>query len=103
MSNSDAALLAEFNWEDDEGMKEVVSMTPEQIESRTRLLENESRMFTGEIKRIRLDIRSEAAKTKENEEKVKMNKQLPWLVGHIVEVSHYLSFFFLYFFISNLF
>jgi len=86
MSDSGAALLAEFNWEDDEGMKEVVSMTPEQIESRTRLLENESRMFTGEIKRIRLDIRSEAAKTKENEEKVKMNKQLPWLVGHIVEV-----------------
>jgi len=86
MSDSGAALLAEFNWEDDEGMKEVVSLTPEQIESRTRLLENESRMFTGEIKRIRLDIRSEAAKTKENEEKVKMNKQLPWLVGHIVEV-----------------
>merc|ERR1712100_508667 len=86
MSDSGAALLAEFNWEDDEGMKEVVSMTPEQIESRTRLLENESRMFTCEIKRIRLDIRSEAAKTKENEEKVKMNKQLPWLVGHIVEV-----------------
>jgi len=67
-------------------MKEVISLTTDEIENRTRLLENESRMFTGEIKRIRLDIRSEEAKSKENQEKVKMNKQLPWLVGHIVEI-----------------
>lgn len=80
------ALLEEFNWEDDEGMKEVVSLSKTEIENRARLLENETRLFQSEIKRIRTDIRSENAKTKENQEKVKLNKQLPWLVGHIVEV-----------------
>ena len=81
-----SALLEEFEWEDDEGMREIVSLTAEEIESRGRLLENESRFFQSEIRRIQLDIRSEDAKTKENQEKVKLNKQLPWLVGHIVEV-----------------
>lgn len=85
-STENTSLLAEFNWEEDEGMKEVVSLSTEQITSRARLLENETRLFESEIKRIRLDIRGELAKTKENNEKVKLNKQLPWLVGNIVEV-----------------
>merc|ERR1712137_156476 len=80
------ALLEEFNWEDDEAMKEIVSLTADEIETRTRALENEIRYFDGEIRRLRLDIRSEDARSKDNNEKVKLNKQLPWLVGHIVEV-----------------
>lgn len=89
MSATDAgtALLQEFNWENDEGMKEVVSMSKTDIENRARLLENEARLFQSEIRRIQTEIRSEEAKTKENQEKVKLNKQLPWLVGHIVEVG----------------
>lgn len=27
-------------------------------------------------------------KIKDNKEKIKLNKQLPWLVGNVVEVSH---------------
>ena len=81
------ALLEEFNWEDDEAMKEIVSLTADEIETRTRALENEIRYFDGEIRRLRLDIRSEDARSKDNNEKVKLNKQLPWLVGHIVEVG----------------
>merc|ERR1712151_16388 len=67
-------------------MKEIVSLTADEIEMRTRALENEIRYFDGELRRLRLDIRTEDARAKENNEKVKLNKQLPWLVGHIVEV-----------------
>merc|ERR1712137_782248 len=80
------SLLAEFNWQDDEGMREVISMTTEQIKSRTKLLEDESSLLQSEIRRIQQEIKSEDVKTKENQEKVKLNKQLPWLVGNVVEI-----------------
>jgi len=85
-SDNNSAILEEFNWENDEGMKEIVSLSAEEIRARARLLESEASIFDSEIRRIQLEIRSDAGKIKENEEKVKLNKQLPWLVGNIVEV-----------------
>lgn len=38
------------------------------------------------MQRTNLDLESVKEKIKENQEKIKLNKQLPYLVGNIVEV-----------------
>ena len=53
---------------------------------RTRLLENEIRVLRDESNRLALDLQSDKEKVKENMEKIKMNKQLPYLVGNVVEI-----------------
>ena len=40
-----------------------------------------------ELQRANLELESFKEKIKENQEKIKLNKQLPYLVGNIVEVS----------------
>ena len=41
-----------------------------------------------ELQRTNLELESFKEKIKENQEKIKLNKQLPYLVGNIVEVIH---------------
>ena len=53
---------------------------------RTRLLENEIRVLRDESNRLALDLQSDKERVKENMEKIKMNKQLPYLVGNVVEI-----------------
>ena len=53
---------------------------------RTRLLENEIRVLRDESNRLALDLQGEKEKVKENMEKIKLNKQLPYLVGNVVEI-----------------
>lgn len=40
-----------------------------------------------DVQRTTLELDSYKEKTKENQEKIKLNKQLPYLVGNIVEVQ----------------
>lgn len=40
-----------------------------------------------ELQRTNLELDSYKEKIKENQEKIKLNKQLPYLVGNIVEVN----------------
>lgn len=40
-----------------------------------------------EVQRNNLELESFKEKIKENQEKIKLNKQLPYLVGNIVEVD----------------
>lgn len=40
------------------------------------------------MQRTNLELDSFKEKIKENQEKIKLNKQLPYLVGNIVEVTH---------------
>lgn len=40
-----------------------------------------------ELQRTNLELDSYKEKIKENQEKIKLNKQLPYLVGNIVEVT----------------
>ena len=42
-----------------------------------------------ELQRTNLELESYKDKIKENQEKIKLNKQLPYLVGNIVEVASY--------------
>lgn len=53
---------------------------------RTRLLETEIRVLREESNRLAHDKAGLAERVKDNKEKIKLNNQLPYLVGNVVEV-----------------
>jgi 26S proteasome regulatory subunit T5 len=61
-------------------------MSTEDIIRASRLLDNEIRVHKDELQRTNLELESVKEKIKENQEKIKLNKQLPYLVGNIVEI-----------------
>eukprot|EP00301_Raphidiophrys_heterophryoidea_P016412 c25983_g1_i1.p1 GENE.c25983_g1_i1~~c25983_g1_i1.p1 ORF type:complete len:450 (-),score=131.88 c25983_g1_i1:138-1487(-) len=65
---------------------ETTSMSNQEIASRVRLIENETRLFKQEGSRLHHEIAATKERIKENKEKIKLNKQLPYLVANIVEV-----------------
>ncbi|KAL6513220.1 TATA-binding protein [Orobanche gracilis] len=77
-----ATPMVEDNFEDDH----ISSMSTEDILRASRLLDNEIRVFKDELQRTNLELDSFKDKIKENQEKIKLNKQLPYLVGNIVEI-----------------
>ncbi|GJV35681.1 reverse transcriptase domain-containing protein [Tanacetum coccineum] len=74
-------MMEDTNIEDDD----LASMTIEDIKRQSHLLDNEIRVFKEELQRTNLELDSFKDKIKENQEKIKLNKQLPYLVGNIVE------------------
>eukprot|EP00894_Picocystis_sp_ML_P000658 jgi/Pico_ML_1/51175/g2254.t1 len=66
--------------------EEILQMSAEDIARRTRLIENEIRVLKDEHQRLQLDQNSTKERIKDNMEKIKLNKQLPYLVGNVVEV-----------------
>ena len=75
-----------FDEADDAVPAEFASMSADDITRRNRLLDNEIRVLKDESQRLQLDLQSMNDKVKENREKIKMNNQLPYLVGNVVEV-----------------
>merc|ERR1711881_612711 len=73
---------------DDEDIidQEIFSMNTDDIVQRARALENEVRILRSESLRINHEVQSMKDKIKENTEKVKVNKVLPYLVSNIVEI-----------------
>mmetsp|Transcript_3270 Transcript_3270/g.9626 ORF Transcript_3270/g.9626 Transcript_3270/m.9626 type:complete len:425 (+) Transcript_3270:174-1448(+) len=65
---------------------EIASMSSDEIRQRTRLIENDVRVMKSELQRIKHEAESQTERTKENKDKLKLNKQLPYLVGSIIEV-----------------
>ncbi|KAF3583841.1 hypothetical protein F2Q69_00032349 [Brassica cretica] len=65
---------------------QLASMSTEDIVRATRLLDNEIRILKEDAQRTNLECDSYKEKIKENQEKIKLNKQLPYLVGNIVEI-----------------
>ena len=53
---------------------------------RTQIIDNEIRIFRSDIQQINHESRGQRERIRENIEKVKMNKQPPYLVGNVVEV-----------------
>lgn len=53
---------------------------------RSRLLDNELRVLRDEVNRLNHENLSLVERVKDNQEKIKLNNQLPYLVGSIVEV-----------------
>uniref|UniRef100_A0ACD5ZBW7 Uncharacterized protein n=1 Tax=Avena sativa TaxID=4498 RepID=A0ACD5ZBW7_AVESA len=71
---------------DDPENDQLASMSTDDIVRASRLLDNEVRVLKDELQRNNLELENFKDKIKENQEKIKLNKQLPYLVGNIVEI-----------------
>lgn len=65
---------------------EILLMSNEELRQRIRLMDNDIRIMRSDMQRIDHESNSQRERIKENNEKVKMNKQLPYLVGNVVEI-----------------
>lgn len=71
---------------EDEFMKEVEHLTNEEITQRIRALDNEIRIMKSDIGNIKHEAAQQNAHIKDNKEKIKMNKVLPYLVANVIEI-----------------
>lgn len=74
------------NLEDIDIPDEVLNATPEEINNRIKLIDNEIKLLKSDSTRLMHEQNDLKAKIKENNEKIKLNKQLPYLVGNVVEL-----------------
>ncbi|UKZ83127.1 26S proteasome regulatory subunit 6A [Trichoderma virens FT-333] len=68
---------------------EILSLSTQDIQTRKRLLENDSRIMKSELSRLSHEKAAMGEKIKENMEKIANNRQvlqLPYLVGNVVEL-----------------
>eukprot|EP00978_Attheya_sp_CCMP212_P028358 scaffold97770_cov46-Attheya_sp.AAC.2 len=61
-------------------------MSNSELRQRIHLLDNDIRIMRSDIQRITHESHAQRDRIRENMEKVKVNKQLPYLVGNVVEV-----------------
>ncbi|CEP02715.1 AAA+ ATPase domain-containing protein [Plasmodiophora brassicae] len=66
--------------------REIESKSTEQLESLSRMLDTNIRVMSSEVTRLTHEKKTMDAKIADNHEKIKLNKQLPYLVANIVEV-----------------
>jgi 26S proteasome regulatory subunit T5 len=66
--------------------EEILSLNTDDIATRTRLLENDIKVMKSEVQRLSHDKQVMLEKIKDNKEKIDNNKQLPYLVGNVVEL-----------------
>lgn len=65
---------------------EILNSSTPDIINRTRLLDNEIKIYRSELLRLQHEKSVMEEKVKDNKEKIKNNKQLPYLVGNVVEL-----------------
>jgi 26S proteasome regulatory subunit T5 len=75
-----------FGNEVDSFMEELSRVTNEELKQRIRALDNEIRIMKSDMNRIRHEAKTQEAHIKDNKEKIKVNKQLPYLVANVVEI-----------------
>jgi ATP-dependent 26S proteasome regulatory subunit len=73
---------AEEPLEDDE----TKHMSVTDLRQRIHLLNNDIRIMKSDVQRITHESRAQKDRIRENQEKVKLNKQLPYLVANVVEI-----------------
>ncbi|KJH51184.1 26S proteasome subunit P45 family protein [Dictyocaulus viviparus] len=66
--------------------EEILRMAPEDLRSRTHLLDNEIRIMRSEVQRINHSVSTLRERIKDNNERIKVNKTLPYLVSNVVEL-----------------
>jgi TolA-binding protein len=81
-SGDDAQAANEEPLEDEE----TRHMTISELRQRIHLINNDIRVMKSDVQRITHESKSQRERIKENLEKVKVNKQLPFLVANVVEV-----------------
>jgi len=67
--------------------EDILNANPDEIATRTRMLENDIKIMRSENMRLMHEQSSMKEKIKDNSDKIKQNKVLPYLVGNVVEVS----------------
>lgn len=67
-------------------MWEVQNMNTDEIMSRSRLLENDIRVMKSEINRLQHEHATMKERLVDNLEKIKLHRQLPYLVSNVVEI-----------------
>lgn len=65
---------------------EILNSSTRDIVARRRLLENDTRIMKSEFQRLSHEKQSMVDKIKDNVEKIDNNRQLPYLVGNVVEI-----------------
>lgn len=66
--------------------EETRHMTVGELRQRIHLINNDIRVMKSDVQRITHDSRGQRDRIRENQEKVKLNKQLPYLVANVVEI-----------------
>ena len=82
----DVGLGADDIWNDVDFGIDFETMTTDEIRQRRIMIENEIKIFKSEHRRIAHESKVQEDKVKDNKEKIKLNKQLPYLVGNVVEI-----------------
>lgn len=72
--------------EKDELSDLITSMGNEDLRQTIRLLDNEIRIMKSDMNNIRHQTKEQNAHIKDNKEKIKVNKQLPYLVANVIEI-----------------
>lgn len=62
----------------------VKNLTDDEIRNRIRMIDNNTRQFRLEAGKIKQDLAKVNEELKDNQSKIRQNKQLPWLVSNIV-------------------
>ncbi|ESO12444.1 hypothetical protein HELRODRAFT_184825 [Helobdella robusta] len=78
--------MATDDFSQDNLEKEILRMSNDELVSRTRLLDNEIKIMRSEVMRISHELQAQKDKIKENTEKIKVNKTLPYLVSNVIEL-----------------
>ncbi|KAG7342851.1 proteasome-activating nucleotidase [Nitzschia inconspicua] len=66
--------------------EETRHMSVGELRQRIHLLNNDIRVMKSDVQRITHESRAQRDRIKDNQEKVKLNKQLPYLVANVVEI-----------------
>lgn len=77
---------AAWGQQDDELTMLTAQMTNEELRQNMRIFDNEISFMKSEMNRIKHETASQAQHIKENKEKIKVNKQMPFLVANVVEI-----------------
>jgi len=86
VSGSTTAAAAAEQEEDPAEDDETRTMTNGELRQRIHLLSNDIRVMKSDVQRITHESRGQRDRIRENQEKVKLNKQLPYLVANVVEI-----------------
>ncbi|MGK3747877.1 MAG: hypothetical protein ACI8RD_000167 [Bacillariaceae sp.] len=81
-----AAAAEEQQQEDPAEDDETRTMTNSELRQRIHLLSSDIRVMKSDVQRITHESRGQRDRIRENQEKVKLNKQLPYLVANVVEI-----------------
>eukprot|EP00009_Paramoeba_aestuarina_P017747 CAMPEP_0201539650 /NCGR_PEP_ID=MMETSP0161_2-20130828/70515_1 /ASSEMBLY_ACC=CAM_ASM_000251 /TAXON_ID=180227 /ORGANISM="Neoparamoeba aestuarina, Strain SoJaBio B1-5/56/2" /LENGTH=436 /DNA_ID=CAMNT_0047947061 /DNA_START=733 /DNA_END=2043 /DNA_ORIENTATION=- len=66
--------------------EDVKNSSAQEILAKAKMLENDTKRLNNETKSVQHKQKAQQKKIHENVEKIKLNKQLPYLVGNVVEI-----------------